>query len=182
MFRSIIIGNLGADAQVKNENGKVFVSFSVGHNDRWTDAEGNVKESTQWISCAMNGDGGKLLQYLKKGRAVYVEGRTTTRVYSSEKLRKMVAGVNISVDHLELLGGNTDDVPRVLASNDGELHNIFKAYYIEAETAKKILGKNKEVSLLSADGRTFTLVKGGWVTPRIQSDSNDVKNEQVEVY
>lgn len=180
MFRSIIIGNLGADALVKNENGKPFVSFSVGHNDRWTDTDGNVKESTQWISCAMNGDGGKLLPYLKKGKAVYVEGRTTTRVYSSEKLRKMVAGVNINVDHLELIGGSTDDVPRRLATTDGVLHDVHKAYYIELEESKQILGKGREADLLSADNRIFTLVKGGWVTQKQLPKTAD--EEQAEVY
>lgn len=176
MFRSIVIGNLGADAQVKNENGKAFVSFSIGHNEKWTDAEGNTKEATQWISCALNGDGGKLLPYLKKGKAVYVEGRTTLRVFSSEKLRKMVAGVNISVDHIELLGGNTDEVPRLLATSDGELQTVNKAYYIADDVAKQILGKEKVANLFASDGRVFTLVKGGWVSPA--SANNDVEQGQ----
>lgn len=178
MFRSIIIGNLGADAQVKNENGKQFVSFSVGHNDRWTDTDGNIKETTQWVSCALNGDGGKLLPYLKKGKAVYIEGRTTTRIYSSEKLRKMVAGVNVSVDHLELLGGQTEDVPRSLATSDGELHQVHKAYYIEDEEAKSILGKEEKTSMWGADGRLFSLVKGGWVAPVTNNERDAEHNHE----
>lgn len=172
MFRAIVIGNLGSDAKVESANGKPFVSFSVGHNDRWTDANGNVRESTQWISCALNGDGGQLLQYLKKGKSVYVEGRCTTRVFSSQKLRCMVAGVNLSVDHLELLAGKpSEEMPNQLSDGNGELHNVNKAYYIEAGEAARLLGEEKEMPMFSGDGRLFTLQAGGWVLPVLQQQS-----------
>lgn len=181
MFRAIIIGNLGSDAKVESNNGKPFVSFSVGHNDRWTDANGNVKESTQWISCALNGDGGQLLQYLKKGKSVYVEGRCTTRVFSSQKLRCMVAGVNLSVDHLELLAGKpTDEVPRQLGDSNGVLHNVNKAFYIENEEAEKLLGNEKEIPMFSTDGRFFLLQRGGWVSPVLQPTEEVVQQQAAD--
>lgn len=185
MFRAIVIGNLGSDARVENNNGRPFVSFSVGHNDRYTDSQGNVKETTQWISCAMNGDGGKLLEFLKKGKSVYVEGRCSTRVFSSEKERRMVAGVNLSVDHLELLGGSSDEVPRNLADSQGLLHRTNKAYYIAAEEAKAICGKEKTANLFSVDNRVFLLQKAGWVTPVVQETSvqeNKQENGEPEVF
>lgn len=178
MFRAIIIGNLGSDAKVESNNGKPFVSFSVGHNDRWTDANGNVKESTQWISCALNGDGGQLLQYLKKGKSVYVEGRCTTRVFSSQKLRCMVAGVNLSVDHLELLASKpAEEVPRQLGDSNGGLHNVNKAYYIENGEAEELLGNEQAVPMFSTDGRLFTLQRGGWVSPVLQPTEEEVQQQ-----
>lgn len=179
MFRAIIIGNLGSDARVENNNGKPFVSFSVGHNDRWTDSAGNVKESTQWISCALNGDGGNLLQFLKKGKSVYVEGRCTTRVFSSQKLRCMVAGVNLSVDHLELLSNKpTEVIPSQLGDSNGVLHNVNKAYYIEQGEATTLLGNEQQITMFSADGRMFSLQRGGWVTPvQIQQTENDQQQQ-----
>lgn len=175
MFRAIIIGNLGADARVENNNGRPFVSFNVGHNDRYTDANGVEHNSTQWISCALNGDGGRLLPYLKKGRAVYVEGRCSTRVFSSEKLRRMVAGVNVSVDHLELLGGNSDDVPRSLVDSDGTVYPVSKAFYIEPSVAATLVGSGASAVLSAADGRQFAVVADGWVNLITGSNDNEVQ-------
>lgn len=67
MIKIEVIGNLGADAQLQEKNGNRFVSFRVANTDKWTDkATGQIIESTQWISCTMNGDGGALTPYLKK--------------------------------------------------------------------------------------------------------------------
>lgn len=178
MFRSIIIGNLGSDARVETSNGRQFVSFSVGHNDRYTDKDGVEHDSTQWISCAMNGDGGKLLQYLKKGRQVYVEGRTTTRVFSSEKERRMVAGVNLSVDHLELVGGQVEEVPRRLADSTGYLHDVKKAYFIGQTEARTLCGEKPEVLLMSTDNRRFSVNRNGWIKPIVEETTNMENNGQ----
>lgn len=180
MFRAQVIGNLGADAHVEENNDRPFVSFSVAHNDRYTKEGGTQVEKMQWISCAMNGDGGKLLEHLKKGRLVYVEGRATTRVYSSEKERRMVAGVNISVDHLELIGSQTDVVPGRLYDRDGVMHATQKSYWINESEAKAILGKSKEAVLYSQTGQPFTLSKPCWVAP--QTEKPQPKEEQVEIF
>lgn len=164
MFRAIIIGNLGSDAHVEQNNGRPFISFSVAHNDRFVREDGTVKESLQWISCAMNGDGGKLLQFLKKGRSVYVEGRATTRVYSSEKERRMVAGVNISVDHLELIGGQTDEIPSRLFDTTGVKHDVRKAYYLSEPEATTLLAGQQQTTLLSQSGQRYLLNAPCWVT------------------
>lgn len=186
MFRAQIIGNLGADAHVEQNNGRPFVSFSVAHNDRFTKEDGTVKETMQWISCAMNGDGGKLLEYLKKGRLVYVEGRATTRVFSSEKERRMVAGVNISVDHLELIGTQVDAVPARLYDNSGVMHTTQKSYWINEAEAKAILGKAKEAILYSQSGQQFTLSKPCWVAPReeqaAQVEEQSAQSNEVEIF
>lgn len=180
MFRSIIIGNLGANAHVENNNGRPFVSFSVGHNDKFTREDGTVVERTQWISCALNGDGGKLLPFLTKGRQVYVEGRTTLRCYSSEKERRFVAGANLSVDHLELIGGVSDEVPRYLHDEQGLRHNVYKAYYVDMEEAVAVLAGRQSAPLLSAAGEPFVLVPGGWIAKEQAAPQEE--KEQVEVF
>lgn len=193
MFRAEIIGNLGSDAHVEQNGGRPFVSFNVAHNDRFVKEDGTVKETMQWISCAMNGDGGKLLPHLKKGRQVYVQGRCTTRVFSSEKERRMVAGVNLSVDHLELIGGPSDAVPSRLFDHDGIMHNVGKAYWIPTEEAA-ILLKGVEFAILqTVQGQQFKLTAPCWVTPiadeqpteqasTVQQDSTPQAEENVEVY
>ena len=163
MLRFQVIGNLGADAEVKNMNGRMAVVFNVAHTDRWTDEAGTKHESTTWVSCKYNGDGGKLLQYLKKGTMVYVEGSGSARVFSSEKQRKMVAGLNLTVSHIELVGGsNTDEVPRNLADSQGLLYPVFKAYFLSAEATKQL---KAPTWLQDPRGNRFNVSAEGWVTP-----------------
>lgn len=166
MLQFEIIGNLGADAQVKTENGRQFVSFNVAHTDSWQSADGQQHKSTQWVSCAMNGDGGSLLQYLRKGKTVYVQGRGSSRIYSSPKEHRMVAGLNISVDRIELLSGSDDVVPRRLVSSDGELIDVNKAYYIDINKAKAMgASKKNSVLLCSQSGQQFSVDGNGFVWP-----------------
>ncbi len=180
MFRAIIIGNLGADAHVEANNGRPFVSFSVGHNDRFTRPDGTVVETTQWISCALNGSSDNLLPYLKKGKQVYVEGRCRLRCYSSEKERRFVAGANISVDHLELIGGSTDDVPRTLHDENGVMRSVKKAYFIEEHDAKEVLNGRESACLMTASGEQFILTAPCWVTKIAQAIED--KQEEVKVF
>lgn len=173
MLRFEIIGNLGADAQVKSENGREFVSFNVGHNERWRDAQGVEHESTMWVSCALSGNGGNLLPFLQRGRCVYVCGRGSARVYSSEKARGYVAGLNISVDRLELVGANPDPVPRSLAAEGGELLSVSRAFYISQDAVKALgVKEGQRGLLLAADGREFEVDSLGFVVPK--SEPNDV--------
>ena len=110
MIKMEIIGNLGADAQLQVYNGNRFVSFRIANTDAWTDkATGEIKKSTQWISCTLNGDGGNLLPYLKKGTKIFVRGNAQIVVYSSPKTHQMEAGVNLFVREIELCGGNKEE-------------------------------------------------------------------------
>lgn len=110
MFRVEMIGNLGADAEIKEANGRKFVSFRVAHTEKWTDrATGQIISSTLWASCAINGDGGALTQYLKQGTKVFVRGSANLNTYSSPKTHKIEAGLNISVWEIELCSSKKED-------------------------------------------------------------------------
>lgn len=100
-----VIGNLGADAKVVNANGREFVSFNVAQNDKYKDANGTEHEETTWISCAYNGKADKILPFLRKGKQVFCMGRASVRIYDSPKAKTKVAGINLTVERLELLGG-----------------------------------------------------------------------------
>lgn len=109
MIKLEIIGNLGADAEVKVYNGNKFVSFRVAHTDKWVDQQtGVISTQTTWVSCSLNGDGGKLTSYLKKGTKVFVRGTPNFVVYSSPSTHKMETGVNLFVREVELCGGNQE--------------------------------------------------------------------------
>lgn len=75
MLQLEIIGNLGNDAEIKEFNGKKYVSMNVAHSEKKRDSNGSVLETTIWVSVLWYGDGGNLTQYLKRGCKVFVRGR-----------------------------------------------------------------------------------------------------------
>lgn len=156
MLHAIVIGNIGADAEVKVADGHKFITFRVAHNDSFTDAQGNKVERTAWIDCTMNCDAGEpaVLPYLKGGTLVCVQGSFSTRVYSSAQDRCMKAGVTIRVQRVELLGGAADPIPRKIYDSDGVQHDVTKFYHVQA----------KKGAYCDVRGRQFDVDSKGWVT------------------
>lgn len=162
MMKLTVIGNLGSDAELRKESGQPFVSMSIAHTERRKDQNGNETETTQWISATLNGDGGNLLPYLKKGTKVYAYGDCAPRLFHSEKDRMMKAGLNLFIRNIELIGAQPDSVPRDLYSTDGVAHRVGKYYY--CETAKN------EV-LVDRSGHEYQVNPDGWVSPMV-TDNN----------
>lgn len=173
MLEFTVIGNLGRDAEVKTKDGHQFVAFNVAHTDKWTDEAGQNHETTEWVSCTMNGDGGKILPFLKSGTRVYVSGRGSTRVYSSPKDRMMKAGANINVSRIELVGGISEDVPGELINPaNGALYKVFKAYYLHPDSVKDTgIDSNGEYTLIDRKQNTYTLTGVGFVTRNVVEEA-----------
>ena len=97
-----LIGNLGADAQIKESNGRKFLSFNVAITEKFTQ-QGQVISRTQWVSVAMNHYSDKLIPYLVRGAKVYVYGKLNTNIWYD---RNKVANVSLNVmaDNVELCG------------------------------------------------------------------------------
>lgn len=166
MLQISIIGALGADAQVRIANGKNFVSFNVATNERYTKSDGTTVETTTWVNCTLPGDGGNLLQYLRKGTLVYCSGHGSARVYSSPKEKAMVAGIDCRVDMLELVGGKSDAVPSQLADDAGLLHDVSKCYHIRDFKSETLAVKKGELrQLYGVRGGTFLMDSLGFVVP-----------------
>ncbi len=180
MNTQIFVGNLGANARVETANGRQFLSFHVGDNRRWKDDNGVDHEETTWVSCAYNGKFDNLLPYLVKGQLVCVIGRISTRIYSSEKQRRMVAGINMAVDRIELLGSKKDSMPSMLYDKQGIGYQVYKAYYISADVLQQI-GLNKagdEVTLMTPDGTQYTVYNGGWIKPvQVPAATSEATNQ-----
>lgn len=102
MLKVELIGNLGANAEIKDVNGKKFLTFRVAHTDRFTNAEGVVTENTMWVSCSMNFGLDKLSTYLTAGKKVYVSGTLDAKVYKGND-GAFHAGLTIFVREIELL-------------------------------------------------------------------------------
>lgn len=170
MIKLIVEGNLGANAELKSENGHQFVSMNIAENRRYTDpTTGETKEKTQWISATLNGDGGNLLQYLVKGTRVHIIGDAEVRQYHSEKQRALVAALKVYVREIELVGGAPEAVPRDLYDIYGCAHRVSKYYHVE-DAANCIL--------MNRAGEQFTVDANGWVSPTNVQATNDQPKEQ----
>lgn len=84
----ILIGNLGADPEVKSfQNGGKIANLRIATSESWKDkATGERKERSEWHNVVINGDGlvGVAERYLKKGSKVYVEGSLRTRKWQDK--------------------------------------------------------------------------------------------------
>ena len=155
MVKFIVEGNLGGDAEKRTENGRTFISMSIADTTRRTDENGQDKEKTQWISATINGDGGNLLPYLKKGARVHVIGDGEVRMYHSEKQRALVAGLKVYVREIELTGGTPEAVPRDLYDTDGVAHRVSKYYHCPDAPGSILYNRS---------GEPFTVDANGWVS------------------
>lgn len=131
MFKIEAIGNLGGDAEVKNDNGRLYVQFSVADTRKFVKEDGTKQEVTNWISCFYRNAEAEIIKYLKKGTRVFVRGYGDLRLFSSAKDRMMKAGCSINVQEIELVGGSSDEIPRQLALASGQLFDVHKAYFID---------------------------------------------------
>jgi single-strand DNA-binding protein len=81
--RVILIGNLGADPEVKSfQNGGKICTLRVATSENWKDKQtGEAKERTEWHSVTLNSDGlvSVAERFLRKGSKVYLEGKLQTR-------------------------------------------------------------------------------------------------------
>lgn len=112
MLKIEVIGNLGADAEMKSVNGSEFISMNVAHNIK----RGEVEQTT-WCSVSLPATFKNTLPYLKKGTRVYVRGDLGLRVYSSAISHQYEAGVNVYARELEICA--------YVENNENETDNPF---------------------------------------------------------
>ena len=107
MLQVSLIGNLGADAQVKSKNGNSFLCFNVAHTARVKQSNGEVIDQTQWVSVTMNHYSDNFAKYLVRGTKVYVYGKLFYRIWRDAQNTPNV-GLNVLADIVELCGSKSD--------------------------------------------------------------------------
>jgi single-strand DNA-binding protein len=88
----ILVGNLGADPEVRRLNsGDAVVNLRLATTESWRDkSSGERKEKTEWHNVVIfNENLVKVAeQYLKKGSTVYIEGQLQTRSWDDQSGQK----------------------------------------------------------------------------------------------
>lgn len=107
MKRIEIIGNIGREPKERvASSGNRFYEFSVAVNES--------SENATWFSCIMHGES-KVVEYLTKGRCVFVRGGFTLQVFNGQP------SVTINVRDLQLCGSGKMDTSNVIDRKEEEV-------------------------------------------------------------
>lgn len=111
--RSQLIGNVTRDPELRTTSGgQTVCSFSVATNRSWTDNSGQRQEKADFHNIVAWGKLAEIVgQYVKKGRKIYVEGRSQTRDWEGEDGQKRY--------RTELVAENVILLDRAGAPEDG---------------------------------------------------------------
>ena len=114
----ILVGNLGADPETRYlPNGDAVANVRLATTESWKDkASGEKREITEWHRVVFYRKLAEIVtQYLKKGSAVYVEGRIRTRKWQDKEGQERYT-TEIEANEMQMLGGR----PGGAASSGGE--------------------------------------------------------------
>ena len=103
----ILVGNLGRDPEIRYApSGDAICNISIATTDTWKDKQsGEKREATEWHRVVFFGKLAEIAgQYLKKGRAVYVEGRLQTRKWQDQTGQDRYT-TEIRANEMQMLGG-----------------------------------------------------------------------------
>ena len=101
----ILVGNLGRDPEVRyTPDGAAIASISIATTSKYKNKTGEMVEETEWHRVTFFGRLAEIAgEYLKKGRAVYVEGRLKTRKYTDKDGVEKYA-TDIIASEMQMLG------------------------------------------------------------------------------
>ena len=100
-----LIGRLGRDPEARfTTSGKKYAAFSVAVSHTWKSAEGVKQEATDWFTVNAWGKLGEIcLQYLKKGRLVFVEGQLRTSKWEDKQSGETRTRTYVSAGGMQML-------------------------------------------------------------------------------
>lgn len=106
----ILVGNLGAAPESRAfPNGDAVCNIRLATTDSWKDkASGERKEHTEWHRVVFHRKLAEIAgQYLKKGSAVYIEGRIKTRKWQDKDGQERYS-TEIEATEMQMLGSKGD--------------------------------------------------------------------------
>ncbi len=105
----ILVGNLGADPEVKYlEGDKAVAKLRLATTESYKDKSGNRVDQTEWHDLEMWDGQAKIAeQYLKKGSQLYVEGKIKTDTWQDDQGQNRYR-TKIRVQSFTMLGGKPE--------------------------------------------------------------------------
>lgn len=78
----MLLGNLGADPELRWHNQKAKLKLRLATNERWRDKDDKPQEKTSWHNVSIWGNRAEALErILKKGERIFVEGKIDNYSY-----------------------------------------------------------------------------------------------------
>lgn len=114
----ILVGNLGADPEVRHlEGGSKVAKLSIATSERYTNKNGEKVDQTEWHRVELWDRLADLSeQYLKKGNTVYIEGKIRTSTYQDKegvtRYDKRIRATNMTFVGGRSDGSETDLTPQ----------------------------------------------------------------------
>ncbi len=103
----ILVGNLGADPETRSlASGESVCTLRLATTDKWKDkVSGDTREATEWHRVVLFRKLAEIAeQYLKKGAAVYIEGRFVRRKWQDKDGHERYT-TEIEASEMKMLGG-----------------------------------------------------------------------------
>ena len=101
----MILGNLTADPEMRYlPSGTAVMEFTIALNNSYT-KDGKKVEEVSFIECVKFGEGvEKVVEYIKKGRQLHVEGRLKQDRWETPEGQKR-SKIKVIADRLTFVGG-----------------------------------------------------------------------------
>ena len=121
--KAMILGRLGRDPEVRYTSGGAPVAnISIATNSRSRDKSGEWQDVTEWHRVVLFSKNVEIAEkYLKKGGAVYVEGRIQTKSWEDQQSGQKRYSTEIIDDQLKMMGGRdnqpSNDIEEKIESN-----------------------------------------------------------------
>ncbi len=106
----ILVGNIGADPESRYmPNGDAVANLRLATTESWKDkASGEKREITEWHRVVCYRKLAEIvIQYVKKGSQLYMEGRIRTRKWQDKEGQERYT-TEIEMTEMQLLGGRRD--------------------------------------------------------------------------
>lgn len=104
--KAILLGNVGADPQVRDVNGTKVAQLSLATSEKaYTKRDGTqVPERTEWHRIVIWGALADVVEhYVSKGSKLYIEGRITNRSYTDkDNVTRFIS--EVICEKMEMLG------------------------------------------------------------------------------
>jgi len=106
-----LIGHLGRDPEARfTTNGKKYAAFSLAVNRTWKSDDGEKHEATDWFLVNAWGKLGETcLNYLKKGRLVFVEGQLRSERWEDKESGEPQSRTIVVCTNMQMLDRKPDE-------------------------------------------------------------------------
>jgi single-strand DNA-binding protein len=106
--RVFLLGNVASDPEVKHFEGASKLTFRIGVTERYQSRDGENKSSSTYLTCDwFTKSAEKMMEWIRKGRLVLVEGSIQVRAYEKDGQKQIFTSIRVA--SCQLCGGEAGE-------------------------------------------------------------------------